>query len=112
MVVYMKGLWQGGLDKVLTVEYYERKLYQIFSHMRLHRIAAIVGILAHQIRYLEEKGFVKSTWKELKRRRVKEYSENEVRKIQLIAKYLNQGFKYETAYEKAMDELSRPRLPI
>ena len=80
--------------------------------MRLHRIAAIVGIPAHQIRYLEEKGFVKSRWKELKQRKVKEYSENEVRKIQLIAKYLNQGFKYEVAYEKAMDELTRPRLPI
>ncbi|MBA7644589.1 hypothetical protein ES703_52333 [subsurface metagenome] len=80
--------------------------------MRLYQLSSITGLPVDQLRYLEKKGFVKPTWKKLKIRRVREYPEEEVLKIKLIAKYLDQGFKYEVAHDKALDELQRPRLPI
>jgi hypothetical protein len=46
----------------------------------------------------------------LKMRRVKDYSATEVHKIEHIMKYLDQGFKYDIAYQKAMEELAQPRL--
>jgi len=77
---------------------------------RIHEASKLTGASTDQIRYLEKKGYIESTWKELKQRRVRDYSDTEVLKIQLIVKYLSQGFKYSVAYEKAMDELRRPRL--
>jgi hypothetical protein len=40
----------------------------------------------------------------------REYSELDVRKIRLIWKYLQRGFKHKIAYEKAMEELNSPEL--
>jgi DNA-binding transcriptional MerR regulator len=80
--------------------------------MRLNQVSSLTGLPTDQIRYLEKKGFVKPIWKQLKERRVREYPEDEVQKIQVLAKYLNQGFKYEVAYDKALNEIQRPRLPL
>ena len=41
---------------------------------------------------------------------MRHYSDAEVSKAEMIMKYLEQGFKYDTAYEKAAEELQRPRL--
>ena len=40
----------------------------------------------------------------------REYSELDVRKVRLIWKYLERGFKHKIAYEKAMEELNSPEL--
>lgn len=38
----------------------------------------------------------------------REYNELDVRKIRLIWKYLQRGFKHRVAYEKAIEELNSP----
>ena len=78
--------------------------------MRLTEVAKQLGILPDQIRWFEKKGYVEPGWTLLKRRRVRDYPEDEVRKIGCIVKYRRQGFEHDVAYQKAMKELSNPRL--
>jgi len=78
--------------------------------MRITEVAKSTGATPDQVRYLEKKKYIRSRWKRLKTRRVKDYSATEVRKIAYILKYLDQGFKYDIAYQKAMEELAQPRL--
>ena len=78
--------------------------------MRITEVAKSTGATPDQVRYLEKKKYIRSRWKRLKTRRVKDYSVTEVRKIEYIIKYLDQGFKYDIAYQKAMEELAQPRL--
>ena len=78
--------------------------------MHITQLAKRTGATPDQVRYLERKGFIKPRWVRLKERRVRDYSEAEVRKIELILKYLNQGFKHDVAYQKAVEEMQRPRL--
>ncbi len=63
------------------------------------------GASLDQIRYLEKKGFVISTWVKLRKRKVRFYSEGETTKVRLIIKYFDQGFRYDIAYEKAIEEI-------
>ena len=42
----------------------------------------------------------------------REYTEEEFRKLELIWKYLQNGFKYKIAYQKAMEELQNPKLDL
>lgn len=78
--------------------------------MRLTAVAKQFGILPDQIRWLEKKGYIEPGWILLKRRRVRDYPEDEVRKIGRIVKYRRRGFEHDVAYQKAMEELSNPRL--
>ncbi len=78
--------------------------------MRITAVARRVGTTTDQIRYLERKKYVKGRWRRLKNRRVRDYGETEIRKAELIIKYLNQGFKHDFAYLKAMEEIRQPRL--
>ena len=78
--------------------------------MRITQTAKRTGATPDQIRYLERKKYIRTRWKRLRKRRVRDYPEAEVRKIELMIKYLDQGFRYETAYEKAVEEMERPRL--
>ncbi len=68
------------------------------------------GASLDQIRYLEKKGFIVSMWIKLRKRKVRFYSEEEAMKVRLIAKYLDQGFRYDVAFEKAVDEIQKPQL--
>jgi len=63
-----------------------------------------------ELRYLEKKGFVCSTWLQLKQRRVRQYQDADVRKLELTIKYRRQGFTWDVSYQKAMEELRKPRL--
>jgi DNA-binding transcriptional MerR regulator len=78
--------------------------------MRITEVAKSTGATPDQVRYLEKKKYIRSRWKRLKTRRVRDYSATEVHKIEHIIKYLDQGFKYDIAYQKAMEELAQPRL--
>jgi hypothetical protein len=42
----------------------------------------------------------------------REYSDEEFRKLELIWKYLQSGFKHKIAYEKAMEEMENPKLRL
>ena len=78
--------------------------------MRITEVAKRIGATSDEIRYFETKGYIRSRWKRLNTRRVRDYSEAEIRKIELIVKYRRQGFQHGVAYEKALEEMERPRL--
>lgn len=78
--------------------------------MYITKLAKDIGTSVDQIRYLEKKGFVESTWMKLRKRKVRYYSEEEVTKVRLIIKYLDQGFRYDVAYEKTTEEIRSPQL--
>jgi hypothetical protein len=42
----------------------------------------------------------------------REYSDEDFKKLELIWKYLQSGFKHKIAYEKAMEELQHPKLDL
>ncbi len=78
--------------------------------MYITKLAKDTGASVDQIRYLEKKGFVESTWMKLRKRKVRYYSEEEATKVRLIIKYLDQGFRHDVAYEKAIEEIQSPQL--
>lgn len=78
--------------------------------MYITKLAKDTGASVDQIRYLEKKGFVQSTWMKLRKRKVRFYSEEEVMKVRLIIKYLDQGFRYDVAYDKTIEEIRSPQL--
>jgi len=78
--------------------------------MYITELAKDTGASVDQIRYLEKKGFVESTWMKLRKRKVRFYSEEEALKVRSIIKYLSQGYRYDVAYEKAIEEIQKPQL--
>ena len=42
----------------------------------------------------------------------REFTEDEFKKLELIWKYLQSGFKYKIAYQKAIEELQNPKLNL
>ena len=66
-----------------------------------------INIPRHKLYYLEQKGYInpkKITRGDLEMR---EYTEEDFRKIQIIWKFLKQGFKHKIAYQKAMESLNK-----
>jgi len=66
-----------------------------------------IDIPRHKLYYLEQKGYInpkKITRGDLEMR---EYTEEDFRKIQIIWKFLKQGFKHKIAYQKAMENLNK-----
>ena len=78
--------------------------------MRISALAKESGTTTDLIRYLETKGFIRPKRLKLEKRIVRDYSEEEVELVKLIAKYIQEGFKHDVAYGKATDQLSNPRL--
>lgn len=73
-------------------------------------LLAKVDIPRHKLYYLEQKGYIKPRKKAIGEKEFREYSEEDVRMVAHIWKYLKQGFKYKAAYEKAVEELESPEL--
>ena len=80
------------------------------QQMRITEAAKQTGATTDQIRYLERKGFVRSRWVQPKQRRVRDYSADDLIRIQMIIKHLDQGFRLDVAYQRALDEIQRPPL--
>jgi DNA-binding transcriptional MerR regulator len=78
--------------------------------MQITELANQTNTSTDRIRYLETKGFVHSNLRRIKVRQVRNYPDEEVVKVRLIIKYFEQGFNYDMAYQKAMEELQQPRL--
>jgi len=77
---------------------------------RITAIARLTGASSDEIRYLEVKGFIRSSRLRLIKRKVRQYEDSEIPKIQFIIKYRRQGFTWNVAYEKAMKEMQNPTL--
>ncbi len=91
-------------------------IIQKILHERLHEIMRITefarktGATTDELRYIEKKGFLFSRRSRLKQREVRQYEDSEIRKIELIIKYRRQGFTWDTAFKKALQELEKPSL--
>ncbi|MCP3676088.1 MAG: MerR family transcriptional regulator [Deltaproteobacteria bacterium] len=70
------------------------------------------GIPRHKLYYLEQKGFVKPKRIPMGDLEAREYTQNDVRKIELIWKYLQMGFKHKIAWEKALSEMDDPQIDL
>ena len=78
--------------------------------MQITEVAKLVGSTTDDIRYFERKGYVSCRWVILKKRQVRDYSDAEVRKIELLVKFRRQGFQHSAAYTRAVEELEQPLL--
>lgn len=78
--------------------------------IRTPELLAKIDIPRQKLYYLEQKGFIKPTKTVIGEKEFRQYSEEDVKKVEYIWKYLKKGFKYKVAYAKAMEELSSPQL--
>lgn len=78
--------------------------------IRTPELLAKIDIPRQKLYYLEQKGFIKPTKTVIGEKEFRQYSEEDVKKVEYIWKYLKKGFKYKVAYAKAMEELASPQL--
>jgi DNA-binding transcriptional MerR regulator len=78
--------------------------------MRITEFARKTGATLDELRYIEKKGFITSRRTRIKQREVRQFQETDIRKIELIIKYRRQGFTWDTAFNKASQEMERPSL--
>jgi len=69
-----------------------------------------IDIPRHKLYYLEQKGYIHPQKVPRGELEVREFTQEDFKKIQIIWKYLKQGFKHRIAYEKAMQELGSRQL--
>ncbi|MCX5906120.1 MAG: MerR family transcriptional regulator [Deltaproteobacteria bacterium] len=80
--------------------------------MRTSEVLKRLNIPRHKLYYLEQKGYVKPTRIPMGDLETREFTEEEFKKLELIWKYLQSGFKYKIAYQKAIEELQNPKLNL
>jgi DNA-binding transcriptional MerR regulator len=67
-----------------------------------------INIPRHKLYYLEQKGYI--TPKKITRGdlEMRDYTDEDFQKIQVIWEYLKKGFKHKAAYKKTMEKLNKP----
>ena len=78
--------------------------------IRITELAKKTGASVDELHYLEIKGFISPVRAILKRRKVRQYPDADIRKLQLTIKYRREGFTWDVAFQKALQELQNPRL--
>jgi len=78
--------------------------------IRITEFARKTGASVDELHYLERKGFISPVMAKLKRRMVRQYPDTDIRKLQLTIKYRRDGFTWDVAFQKALQELQNPRL--
>ena len=78
--------------------------------MRTKEVLEKIDIPRDRLYYLEYKGFIKPKRIPMGEIEAREFSNKDFHRIQIIWKYLKQGFKYRVAYKKAIEELDNPQL--
>lgn len=73
--------------------------------MKTSQVLELTGIPRHKLYYLEQKGYITPQRIPMGDLEAREYSGIDVKKTELIWKYLKKGFKHKAAYQKAMEEL-------
>ena len=74
--------------------------------MKTSEILQKIDIPRHKLYYLEQKGYIVPKRTPMGDLEAREYSPQDVVMIELIWKYLKQGFKHKSAYRKALEELN------
>ncbi len=80
--------------------------------IRTPELLAKIDIPRQKLYYLEQKGFIRPSKTVIGEKEFREYSDEDVKKVEHIWKYLKKGFKYKIAYEKALEEMSHPQLNL
>ncbi len=80
--------------------------------MRTSEVLKRLNIPRHKLYYLEQKGYIRPKRTPMGDLETREYTEEEFRKLELIWKYLQSGFKHKVAYQKALEELQNPKLDL
>ena len=80
--------------------------------MRTPELLAKIDIPRHKLYYLEQKGYIKPHKTVIGEKEFREYSEEDVKRVECLWKYLKKGFKYKIAYEKALEELSTLQMSL
>ena len=70
------------------------------------------GIPRHKLYYLEQKGYISPERIPMGDLEAREYSPEDVRKVELIWKYLQKGFKHKVAWEKVLIEINDPQIDL
>ena len=79
--------------------------------MKTSELLQRVDIPRDKLYYLEQKGYVTPQRIPMGDLEAREFSEADERLVQVIWKYLKQGFKHKVAYQKALGETeSRPTI--
>lgn len=78
--------------------------------MRISELAKESGASTDLIRYFETKGFINPRLVKIRTRKVRDYSEEQVELVKLIVEYIDEGFRHDAAYAKAVDHINNPRL--
>ncbi|MBN1367684.1 MAG: MerR family transcriptional regulator [Dehalococcoidales bacterium] len=78
--------------------------------LRITEMARQTGASVDELRYIERKGFISSVRKCIVQREVRQYRDADINKTGLIIKYRRQGFTWDTAYRKALEEMAKPSL--
>lgn len=80
--------------------------------MRTPEVLAHIDIPRHKLYYLEQKGYIKPKKTVIGEKEFRDYTEEDVKKIECIWKYLKKGFKYKIAHEKALEDISNPQMAL
>ncbi|MBI3399280.1 MAG: MerR family transcriptional regulator [Deltaproteobacteria bacterium] len=75
-------------------------------HIKTPELLKKIDIPRQKLYYLEQKGYIKPQKIIIGEKSFREYSDEDIKKIECLWKYLKKGFKYRVAYEKALEELS------
>lgn len=78
--------------------------------MRITELAKQTGATTDEIRVFESKGYIQCRWVTLTKRRVRDYPETELVKVERIIHYRREGFEHAAAFKRAVEDLERPRL--
>lgn len=78
--------------------------------IRTQELLAKIDIPRQKLYYLEQKGYITPKKTVIGEKEFREYSEEDLKKIEHIWKYLKKGFKYKVAYAKAIEEIAHPQL--
>ena len=80
--------------------------------IRTQELLAKIDIPRQKLYYLEQKGFIRPSKTVIGDKEFREYSDEDVKRVEFIWKYLKKGFKYRIAYEKAIEEILHPNLNL
>lgn len=80
--------------------------------MKTPELLKMIDIPRQKLYYLEQKGYINPHKIVVGEKNFREYSEEDVKKIECMWKYLKKGFKYRVAREKAHEELSNPQMAL
>ena len=73
--------------------------------MKTSEVLQKIDIPRHKLYYLEQKGYIRPRRIQMGDLEAREFSDEDLMKIELIWKYLKRGFKHRVAYGKALEQL-------